>query len=118
MESQAMTYERQCSKPAVSIRESEKDILLDAEMPGLSKENIMLEVVGDELTISGKRLDRTVPEGYAVAYRDRDCTDYFRKFKLNTTVDREKIDARYIDGVLRVTIPKSEEAQPKKIAVK
>ncbi|MGA2090763.1 MAG: Hsp20/alpha crystallin family protein [Endomicrobiales bacterium] len=118
MDSQNVTLEKQYRKPVVSIRESEKDILLDAEMPGLTKDNIGLEVIGDELTITGKRTDCAVPEGYTVSYRDRDCADYYRKFMLNVTVDREKIDAQYKDGVLTIAIPKSEEAKPKKITVK
>jgi HSP20 family protein len=118
MENQNIASERNYKMPQVSIRESEKDILLNAEMPGLVKENIGLEVNGDELTITGKRTDCIAPEGYRVAYSERNCSDFYRKFRLNVEIDKEKIEAEYKDGVLKVAIPKSEKAKPKKITVK
>ena len=103
--------------PAVNIRESEKDILLDAEMPGLNKDSITVVVTGDELTITGKCTAETLPEGYTATYRERECSDYYRKFKLNVSIDRDRVNAEYKNGVLKVALPKSEETTPKKIVV-
>lgn len=118
MNNETTMVERPSIRPSVSIRESAADIVIDAEMPGLSRENIGIELTGDELVLSGARADCAVPEGYTVAFRDRHCLDYRRSFTLNVPVDRERIDAQYADGVLRVTLPKSPEALPKKIQIK
>lgn len=118
MENFSLINERQYNVPLVSIRESDKDILLSAEMPGLKKENIELEVDGDELTITGKIADRMPLEGYNVSYSERGNKDFYRKFRLNIDIEKDKIDAQYIDGVLKIAIPKSEEAKPKRITIK
>lgn len=118
MNEQTATVERPYIRPSVSIRESAADVVIEAEMPGLTRENIGIALTGDELVISGTRGDCAVPEGYTVAFRDRHCADYRRGFTLNVPVDRDRIDAQYTDGVLRLTLPKSPEALPKKIQIK
>lgn len=104
--------------PLVSIHESERDIILEAEMVGLKKEDVKLEVKGDELTISGVRNEPEIGKDYTAIYKERWPYEYSRTFVLGNEVDKEKISAKYDKGVLTLTIPKSEESQPKKIEIK
>lgn len=109
--------ERLMVSPLVAIHETEKDVLLEAEMSGLDKESIGLEVKGDELTIRGIRKEAETPKGYTALYRERCPFEYSRTFVLGSEVDRDRISAKYEDGVLTLTIPKSDESQPRKIAI-
>lgn len=118
MDNQNINNSVEYAVPPVSIMETEKDILLYAEMPGLAKENIGLEVIGEDLIITGKRAADIASEGYKVLYKERKLNDFFRKFKININVEQDKINGEYKDGVLKVTIPKSEESKPKKIMIK
>lgn len=102
--------------PAVNIQERESAIVLYAEMPGINKEQLSVEVHGDELTVSAKRFD-SVPKDYAVYVQERIPVEYRRVFSLSNHIDKENIEAKYEDGILIVTLHKSEQAQPKKIMV-
>lgn len=103
--------------PAVSISETEKDVTIEAEMTGLSKEDISLDIKGDELTLKGLKKEGAIPEGYSAIYRERCPFEYSRTFILGDEVKREGISARYEHGILKVSIPKSEKVQPKKIQI-
>jgi len=102
--------------PPVNIRVTEKEAILEADMPGLAKEAIELELKGDELTITGKRVEEELPGGYSALLKERRPLEYRRKFELNG-IQSDKLTARYENGVLTVILPKSERLQPKKIAV-
>lgn len=104
--------------PLVAIHETDKEVTLEAEMVGLDKDDIKLELKGDELTIRGERKEDIVAKGCTPILRERWPYEYSRTFVLGNEVDREKISAKYEDGVLTLTIPKSEEAQPKRIEIK
>lgn len=110
-------YNTRVVAPIVNIHETEKDIVVEAEMTGLKKDEISLDVVGDELTIKGAKKDCKVPEGYTVIYRERCPFEYSRTFVLGEEVKREGITAKYEDGILKVSIPKAERPQPKKIQI-
>jgi len=103
--------------PAVNILETEKEVVIEAEMTGLSKDDISLDVKGDELTLIGKRQGYTVPEGYTAVYTERCPFEYSRTFILGDEVKREGIAAKYDGGILRVTVPKADKVQPKKIEI-
>lgn len=107
-------------QPLVNIHESDKEIILEAEMTGLTKEDIGLELKGDELTIKGKTRenDETVPKGYTVIHRERCPLEYIRTFVIGDEIDKSKIDAQYENGILKVKLVKSDEAQPKRIEIK
>lgn len=114
------TNEREKLKiaPRVAIHESDREVVLEAEMVGLDKDDIKLELKGDELTISGERKEDFITKGCTPVLRERWPYEYSRTFVLGSEVDKEKIVARYENGVLTLSIPKSEEAQPKKIEIK
>ena len=104
--------------PAVDIYEDKDKYLVKAELPGLKKEDIEVSLDGNTLILSGERKrDEEKKEGEV--YRS-EC--YFGRFQRNLTlaqpVQEDKIQAQYKDGVLTVTLPKSEEGKPKHIPVK
>ncbi|MCM8761435.1 MAG: Hsp20/alpha crystallin family protein [Candidatus Omnitrophica bacterium] len=104
--------------PLVTVRETDKEVILEAEMAGLDKDSIKIELKGDELTIGGVRKNEDVPKGYTPLSRERCPFEYSRTFVLGNEVDKEKLSAQYNDGVLKITVPKSESNQPKKIPIK
>lgn len=109
--------ERDLVSPPVDVFESEREIVLEAEMPGVPKDGTRLSIEGDELTLSGEAAGTDVPSGYAAVYTERRPREYRRVFVLGAEVQRDKIRARYEDGVLQVTLPKAERAQPRRIPV-
>ncbi len=105
-------------QPLVNVSETEKDVILEAEMVGLSKEDINLELKDDQLIISGKSRAEEPPKGYMALYRERCPLEYTRSFLLGDTIDKGKIDAQYENGILKVMLQKVETAHPKKIEIK
>jgi HSP20 family protein len=104
--------------PYVNIRETNKEVILEAEMPGLEKSDLELELRGDELTITGKRQNRTeTPKHWTPLLQEIQTCDYKRTFVLGADFQKEKINAKYENGVLTLMIPKSEKTQPKKITI-
>ncbi|MCL5055417.1 MAG: Hsp20/alpha crystallin family protein [Firmicutes bacterium] len=104
--------------PYVNIRETDKEVILEAEMPGLEKGDLELEVRGDELTITGKRQNRQdTPKNWTPLVKEIETCDYKRTFMLSGDLEKEKINAKYENGVLTLTIPKSEKVQPKRIPI-
>ncbi len=103
--------------PAVNIKENDKEVILEAEMVGLGKDEVGVDVSEDTLTITGSKKERNTPKGYELIYSERCDYEYERAFVLGNEVDRGKINAKYDNGILRITLPKSEEVQPKKIEI-
>jgi HSP20 family protein len=84
-------------------------------MPGVDKEGVSIDLKEDQLTISGKVLFSE--EKKTVLHKEYEMGNYFRQFTLSDMIDREKIAARMVDGVLTLILPKAEKAVPKKIEV-
>lgn len=103
-------------RPVVSIRENETDIVLELEMPGVDKETISVDVQGSELTILSKR-NVALREGYTFLCNERQSVEYKRVFTLGNDIDKNGIKASYENGILIVTLMKSEESKPKKIMI-
>jgi len=106
------------SFPAVNIWADQESVLLTAEMPGLSGDDIELNVLEDTLTISGKRAAEPLPEGATYHRQERGFGKFSRSIRLPYRVDAEKVKAGFHDGILEVTLPRAEADRPKKIAVK
>jgi HSP20 family protein len=106
--------------PVVDVRESEDQLLMQAELPGLDSKNINVSVENNVLTISGEKGQswENGSEDAQVHVFERHYGRFERSFRLPKTVDAEQIDARYKDGVLSVSLPKVEAAKPRKIEVK
>jgi len=103
--------------PLTNIIEKEKEVILEAEMVGLTREDIDLELNGNDLTILGKQRGTGVPKDYSTLYRERGPIEYRRSFTLGSMVKKESINAKYEDGVLKLTLPKVEETVPKKLQI-
>lgn len=102
--------------PPVDIVEDETGIRLVADLPGVSKDKLTVHVDGDSLLIEGEVVLDT-PEGMIANYAETRSPLYRRRFNLSRDLDPSKIDAAFKDGVLKLSIPKAEHAQPRKIAV-
>ncbi|MCF7854664.1 MAG: Hsp20/alpha crystallin family protein [Candidatus Pacebacteria bacterium] len=103
--------------PPVDIRESVSDVVLLADMPGVDENNVDVDLEGDVLTIRGHG-EETTPQGHSLNYREYRSGNYERSFTLSRDIDREAVTAVMKNGVLRLTLPKAKEAQPKRITVK
>ncbi|MBN2451964.1 MAG: Hsp20/alpha crystallin family protein [Lentisphaeria bacterium] len=103
--------------PRVDIRETETEFLILADMPGVDETSVSIDLEGSELAIRGSFVPKP-PEGYSLTYQEYASGDYERSFTLGDSVDRNGIQAVVRDGVLRLTLPKAREAQPRRIAVK
>ncbi len=104
-------------RPAVDVVEQEDQILLRAELPGLTDGDVEITLEDGKLTLKGeKQFNDEASDGH---YRriESGYGSFSRTFNLPTTVDQERIDARFTDGLLVVSLPKAEQAKPKKIAV-
>lgn len=103
--------------PAVDIYEQEGNIVLKAELPGVDAKNVDIHVENNVLTLRGERkFDHEVKrDNYHRV--ERTYGTFARSFTLPNVVDTERINAEYKDGVLRVTLPKKEEAKPKQISI-
>ncbi|WP_373550127.1 Hsp20/alpha crystallin family protein [Haliscomenobacter sp.] len=100
------------NRPAVNIVETETNFRIELAAPGLNKEDFNIKVEKDTLSISAKKESATV-EGEKVKVREFAYSSFQRNFTLPKTVNAEAIEARYENGVLFLTVPKQEEAQPK-----
>jgi len=101
--------------PAANIRESKDGYVLEAEMPGVSKDGLELTVENGELTILGRR---TAPKAAGrEVYRESRQFNFRRTFELDPSIDTSKITAKIEQGVLTLQLPKAESVKPRKIAV-
>ena len=101
--------------PAVDIFESETDVTVIAEMPGVTVEGIEITLEDDVLTMKGKKdTEETIGR---ILLQEYETGNYQRRFTVAETIDQEKIKASMTDGMLRITLPKAEPAKPRKIEV-
>ena len=107
--------ERGFASPEVNIFESKDGYVLEAEMPGVNKEGLEITLEGNEMTIVGHRKDEAVMG--EPLFRERALADYRRVFALDPAIDTAKIAAKMDQGVLTLTLPKSEKVKPRKITV-
>ncbi len=103
--------------PAVDIFETNDSIVLKAELPGVKKEEIGVEVKDNTLTLKGeKKFEKEVKEENYHRI-ERSYGSFQRAFTLPNTVQPENVRAKFKDGILEITLPKHEEARPKQIKV-
>jgi HSP20 family protein len=101
--------------PAANIREDKDAYVLEAEMPGVSKDGLEVTVANGELVIVGRRTP--VQTGGQLVYRETRGFDYRRAFEIDPSIDTAKITAKIDQGVLTLTLPKAESVKPRKITV-
>lgn len=103
--------------PRVDIYETEKAVVLLADMPGVNENAVDITLEKNILTIKGYA-EPQAPEDFEPAYSEYGFGNYERTFALSDEVDREQIEATVKNGVLRLTMPKAEAARTRKISVK
>lgn len=103
--------------PVVDIYESKDNILMKAELPGLTKDEIEVSIHDNQLILKGEKKKDTEVKDEKYYKTERFYGSFFRTFPLSATIDVEKVDAKYQDGVLTLTLPKKEEAKPKQITI-
>jgi len=105
-------------RPRVDIKETENDISLRFEVPGIEKEDIKVVLDNRVLTVSGKREARKEEEGAEYHLTEIRSGSFSRSFTLPETLDTGKISADYKNGMLTITLAKAEEKKPKEVEVK
>lgn len=102
--------------PAVDIYESQDALVVVADMPGVAPDNVTIDVQDNTLTIRGTVAVEEVKERMHI--REYGVGDYSRQFTLGRAIDQSKIEAAMKNGVLTLTLPKSDISKPRKISVK
>lgn len=115
-EASERTRAQRCFVPRADIYETDKEIVLVAEIPGADGNSVDVTVEKNVLTINAF-IEPLAPEGYALSYAEYEQGDYQRSFRLPDEIDRDKIKAEVSDGELRLTLPKAEAAKTRKIKV-
>ena len=109
--------ERDYVAPEVNIFETTESYILEADMPGVSKDGLEILLEGNSLTLVGHRMPKAeLPKGELI-HRESLEADFRRVFELDPAIDAKKIAARMDQGVLTITLPKAEKVKPRKIAV-
>lgn len=101
----------------MDIYETQNELVVVCDVPGVAKDGIDVGVDDNVLTIKAHAMDREEDVSKEV-YREYRLADYFRQFELSEEVDQERISAELKHGVLKVILPKSEKAKPRKIDIK
>lgn len=105
--------------PAIDVAETDNAYIVRAELPGVRKEDLDVTINDGVLTINAEtRYEHSEQEKGRVIRQERRYGKYVRSMRLGGEVDESKVTADYTDGILTLTLPKSEEVKPKKIEVK
>lgn len=107
-----------CSwRPAVDIYETNEGIVITAEIPGVRKEDLSVQLKNTVLTISGERREENEIDENSYLRKERCFGSFFRAFTLDNTIAPDKIQAKFRDGILEVTVPWPEEDRPRQVTV-
>lgn len=105
-------------RPRVDVLEGEKNYVLEADLPGVKKDDLKVEIERNVLTIEAERKTERSEELQGLHLERATNARYFRRFTLGREVDPDQIEAHFAEGVLRLTVPKKEQALPRRISVK
>jgi HSP20 family protein len=105
-------------RPAMDVIEGEKDLTIRVDLPGLSSDDVNVEIDDNTLTVSGEVGDTIEQEGERYHYRERHYGAFQRSMRLPNTLNIDEIEANFENGVLNIVIPKLPQAQPKQIEIK
>lgn len=104
--------------PRLNLAETETSYEVSAELPGMKPEDVEVELRHGDLWISGRREEETEQQGKTWHRVERYYGQFRRVVRLGDDVDPEKVEAEYKDGILKITVAKSEQARTRKIEVK
>jgi len=103
--------------PRVDISETPDDLIVRCELPGVSAEDIDVDINNNTLTIRGEKKQEELTDSENYYRVERVYGRFSRSFSLPQRVEGDAVSARYKDGILLITIPKAEEAKPRKIQI-
>ncbi len=103
--------------PAVDVLEGKDAYLIRAELPGMKREDIKVEVKDGTLVLSGERKSDKPAEGVEYRHVERVAAKFWRSFSLNETAKQDGIEATYKDGILEIRVPKAAQAKPRQIEI-
>lgn len=103
--------------PPVDVLESDNEYLIRAELPGMKKEDINVEVKEGTLVLTGERKSEKPADGVKYRHVERVAAKFWRSFSLPEAIKQDAIEAGYKDGVLEIRVPKAEEAKPRQIPI-
>lgn len=103
--------------PDVDIKETDKEILIKADLPGMKLEDIDVSVDDDQLVIKGERKEEKEEKEKGYIRVERSYGSFYRSFNIGVPVKADQIKANYKDGVLDINLPKAEAKKPKKIEI-
>ena len=104
--------------PAVDIQETDKEYLIQADLPDVKKEDVKVEFVDGVLVVEGERRREKEEKGKKFHKIEREYGKFVRRFALPTEIDATQLSAQFKDGVLNVHLPKSAENKPKAVTIK
>ena len=104
-------------KPEIDIKESDSLFQINADIPGLTKKDIKVSLKGDQLTISGERKRISDNENDHYYYRERSVGKFNRSFNLPESINKDKIQASFKNGILSIELEKHEEIVPKEMEI-
>ena len=110
-------WRRRVAYPLMNVWSSSEGLVIDAELPGVDPKDVDISVMGDELTVRGKVNVTEAAEGETCYRRERPTGEFSRTLKLPFRAAAGGVKASYRNGVLRMTVPRSEEEKPKRIAI-
>jgi HSP20 family protein len=99
------------------MTESESEFTLSLDVPGVDRGTLELDLDGEYLSIRGERPAPMQDETHKVLLTEAPCGTFHRRFRLGAGLDRDAIRAEYRDGLLEISVPKREEARPRRIPV-
>jgi HSP20 family protein len=105
-------------RPVVDVSESENDITVKAEIPGIDPKDVDISITGDTLTLKGEKKEEKENTGKSYHRVESSYGSFKRVITLPASVDVDKVTAEGKNGILEITLPKKEESKAKKINVK
>ena len=103
--------------PSVDVSETETEVLVTAELPGMKQQDVKVDIHNNVLTISGEKKREEEIKGQGFHAKERQYGSFHRSFRLPAEVEAGKAHAKYRDGVLKVALPKAEAAKPRHIDI-
>ncbi|MBM4370003.1 MAG: Hsp20/alpha crystallin family protein [Deltaproteobacteria bacterium] len=103
--------------PSMDVFEKDGVLVLEAELPGVGKNDVKITCENGVLTLRGERKSEEVKEGTRHYARERWFGEFSRAFRIGGSYDAKKVDARFRDGILTITVPKREETLPVEIKI-
>ena len=103
--------------PLMNVYDSKDNLIVTAELPGLSKDQVKITFADNVLTLSGELTALPNTKGMAIVRRERSEGEFEKTLRVPTKVKQDAISASFANGILTVTMPKAEEVKPKTIAI-